>query len=562
MLLRKEVIIKSKTTKEKISFFSAMMIVFGGAIGAGIFFKAKSVINYSHGSLILAIFSWIIAAVAIITMALALIEISSIRNDNLSFVGWNKVFNSRTIYKAAKNFVAYICIPLTFFFMPIYAIISLQSGIGLLSGGVNTFNVVIHSYNIDWIIWTLISLVITSYYIIVPAIFTKLGNIQNIITTSIKFIPVILIIIIGFTLMVSNNIDKDALSIATNTKYVTNNPIDGISSFENIGAVFGVFLSIAGIFFAYDGFFVVSGISTEMKHPKKAPMALLIGLIITTVIYLLIAISLSITGGDLNGIQPYLNKLLKSEYATNIILGIINIMLSIGVLGILNGFSLWGPRYIENLLSKGELPFWKKAIGKLNFDKPWYGVKYILKLTIPIVIIFSIIGVLGYAQIGQEGQYWYYKDGIKIFIYGSEGMTKLIVFSDLIGNWTALFTFVFIGFSITGAIKNRIKKKDEIKHKTKYFMSSAIISVAIVFLSSIVIVIAPIIDLFLLINTNPSTEIIISKISLVVVLLIYIGLSFIPTEIENYFIKKRFITLKEYRKWKWKLLSENQKHKS
>lgn len=548
---------KQKSIKEKISFFSAIMIVFGGSIGAGIFFKAKSVIQYSHGSLLLAIFCWIISAIAIICMALALIEISSIRNDNLSFVGWNKVFNSRVIYKASKNFVAYLCIPLTFFFMPIYAIMSLQSGIGLLTGGKNTFNILINSYNIDWVIWTLISLAITIYYIIIPAIFVKFGNIQNIITTSIKFIPVVLIIIIGFTLMVTNNIDQESLSILTIDKYAENDATKGIASFGGIGAFFGVFLAIAGIFFAFDGFFVVSGISTEMKQPKKAPLALLVGLIITTIIYLLIAISLSITGGDLNGIELYLNNLLKSSHATNIILGMLNIMIAIGVFGILNAFTLWAPRYLENLLSKGELPFWKRFIGKLNVTKPWIGVKYILALTIPIVILFSIIGVLAYAQIGPEGQYWYYKDGVKFFVYGSEGMTKLIVFSDLMSNWTALFTFVFISFSIAGAIKNRFSKKIQIKNKTKYFLLWAIISVVIVFLSSLVITIVPIIDLFLLINSNPSYEVLISKLSLVIVLFIYIGLSFIPTEIENLLIRKRFQNLEQYRKWKWELLSQS-----
>ncbi|MEG1739583.1 MAG: hypothetical protein RR266_04010 [Bacilli bacterium] len=42
-------------TSKKIGFFSAMLIVMGSSIGAGIFFKSKAVIDGAHGNLILAI---------------------------------------------------------------------------------------------------------------------------------------------------------------------------------------------------------------------------------------------------------------------------------------------------------------------------------------------------------------------------------------------------------------------------------------------------------------------------------------------------------------------------
>ncbi len=44
-------------TSKKISFFSAMLIVMGSSIGAGIFFKAKGVLENSQGNLIFAIFA-------------------------------------------------------------------------------------------------------------------------------------------------------------------------------------------------------------------------------------------------------------------------------------------------------------------------------------------------------------------------------------------------------------------------------------------------------------------------------------------------------------------------
>ncbi|MGV2393324.1 UNVERIFIED_CONTAM: hypothetical protein O8I53_10385 [Campylobacter lari] len=44
------------TKEKKISFISAMLIVMGGSIGAGIFFKSGSVLSNSHSSIVLAAF--------------------------------------------------------------------------------------------------------------------------------------------------------------------------------------------------------------------------------------------------------------------------------------------------------------------------------------------------------------------------------------------------------------------------------------------------------------------------------------------------------------------------
>lgn len=52
----KESGISQASKSKKISFFSAILVVMGSSIGAGIFFKSKSVLDNSQNSLILAIF--------------------------------------------------------------------------------------------------------------------------------------------------------------------------------------------------------------------------------------------------------------------------------------------------------------------------------------------------------------------------------------------------------------------------------------------------------------------------------------------------------------------------
>ncbi|SGA02261.1 amino acid transporter [Mycoplasmopsis arginini] len=58
--------------------------------------------------------------------------------------------------------------------------------------------------------------------------------------------------------------------------------------------VLGIFGSLAGIFFAFDGFYVSAGIQSEMKNPEKTPDALVIGLFSMTGIYILIAAAMSL----------------------------------------------------------------------------------------------------------------------------------------------------------------------------------------------------------------------------------------------------------------------------
>ncbi|WP_406618025.1 APC family permease [Mycoplasmopsis lipophila] len=541
-------------SKKKISFISALLIVIGGSIGAGIFFKAAAVQENSQGSMLLAILCWIIASVAVIAMALALIEISSVRNDNLSLIGWNKVFNSRFIAKASKNFMVYVYLPLTYLFMPLYVLMSLQDALAsLVPSGKNTFGAVVNGTNIDWIIWSVICLAMSIYFLTIPTLWSKVGDWHNKVILGIKFIPIVLVIVLGLAIAFSGNSNAKDLSWGKITTDKTSfadsiKQGKGIAEIYGLGAGLGMFLAVAAIFFAYDGFYVASGIQSEMKEPKKTPIALFIGLGITTIIYLLIAISLSINGGDVFGMAENLEKLFKDKKAANITLGIMNLMIAIGVLGIINGFSMWAPRYVEDLLAEGELPFWRKVKGKLNANFPIVGVIYSLAITVPVVIIFTLIGALGY--VGKESY---------LVNYGSIGMAKLYNFADLMANWTAVFTFGFIAAAILGGIINRKKNFVEVKDKKSYFLPMAWISVITVFVSMAITILVPVIDLFLLAGADKSVlvkELVVPRVMLIITLLIFAGLSFLPTVFEDLYAKKKYGSVAAYDQYKKEQLAQ------
>ena len=531
--------ISQASKSKKISFFSAILVVMGSSIGAGIFFKSKSVLDNSQNSLILAIFCWIIAAFSVIAMALALIEISSARNDNLSLLGWTKVFNSRTTFKASKNFMFYIYLPLTYFFMPLYVIMSLQDGIGaLVNANMSPYN---FGTPVDWLIWTIISIAISVYFIYVSGISSKVGNIQNKIVTYIKFLPLAFVAIMGFVLVGMNAGGWNDVSIGVQKPIGDLADLAAGGSLSSFFPGLGMFLAISAIFFAYDGFYVAAGIQSEMEEPKKTPMAILLGLLVTTIIDLIIAISMSINGGSFSNMLIYMINLMQDT--GRILFGIINIMIAIGVLGIINGYAMWTSRFTEDLIKEGELPFSIKYKDKLNEHKPKIGTFYFYVIGTFFYFIFVLIGALGY-----------------IDNYGASygvGMGRLFTFADLMSTWTALFAFGFITAAICGGIKNRKTKKVKTDQKS-YFIPMAICAVIIVSIALIVTIIIPILDLLLIAQVDQSavkanggnySEIIISRISVFVCLLLYIFFSYGLIFFENKYHIKKFGSIEKYEEW-------------
>lgn len=516
--------VNSNIKKKQISFVSAIFIVIGSCIGSGIFLKSSSVLENSWYSLPLAISTWLLSAIAVIAMSLALVEVSAKGSSNLSMIGWVKNFNKKQIYKACKNFMFYIYTPLTFFFMPLYVINAFQdslSGFGLT----NNFGT-----SADFLIWTVIAILISSWFIFTSGFSSKLGNIQNWLITSVKFFPIVVTIILGFVITGSEH-------PTINVKPQEQTSV--ITSFKLLSPGIGMFMSFGAIFFAFDGFYYSNGIQSEMKEPKKAPIALLIGLVITTAIYLLIAISMSIANpndGSFGSFSDYL-----TEKNVGWLYGLMNLLIAIGILGIINGMAMWATRFSEDLIKLGELPFFYKFIRKLNSHRPKVGVIYTIVPAILALIIFSLIGGLTYVPYG-------YTDSLNNSNYDGNGynsMAKLLGFADLMGNWTSIIAFAFIVSAITGCLLERKKiLNDQQSHKTKYFVPAATVAIILVGIGMIFQFIAPFVDLFLMLSPKVFAVLdnndIISRVMTIVVLIIYLIMMIVPSyfDYDSKFISK------------------------
>lgn len=501
-LENQETAIKTK----KISFLSAIFIVIGSCIGSGIFFKASSILSNSWYSLPIAIVSWVLSSIAVICMSLSLIEVTSKRSSNLSIIGWVKNFSSKFMYKTCKNFMFYIYMPLTFFFMPIYSIQGFMDALDAF-GVQNNFN----TAN-DWAIWSIIGLLISFWFILTSGLSTKWGNVQNWLITCVKFFPLAIVTILGFYIASVNGTQVSVEPIVPSGQGL---------SFVSLSPGIGMFLSFGAIFFAYDGFYYSVGIQTDMKQPEKTSKALVIGLVIVTAIYLLIAISMSIANkeGSFSSFIDFLRERNLSWIA-----GVTNILIAIGVLGIINSFAMWSTRFTEDLINAFELPLSDKYYTKTNTNKPMVGTIYVLIVTTVLYVIFAIIGGLAYTPSSymDNGQSLY--DGANYY-----SMARLLGFSDLMANWTSVFAFAYIVVSITGCMKKR-KNDNEIK-KTKFFMPTAIISSILISLGLLFQTAAPFVDVILLFKPENYQDVdtIISRVMLIVVLLIFIALMIIPS---------------------------------
>jgi amino acid transporter len=123
--------------------------------------------------------------------------------------------------------------------------------------------------------------------------------------------------------------------------------------------ILGILSSIPAIFFAFDGFYSTAGIQGVMREPKKISLTMGLGMAIVSALD--IAISLALLLGTHSG---KLSGLAIPRW----IIQVANICVTIGILGIINGVSIYSARYYQDLIKHREIPFadWLQSHSKPN----------------------------------------------------------------------------------------------------------------------------------------------------------------------------------------------------
>ena len=316
--------------KKNMGVMSAISIVVGCVIGAGVFFKPYAIYQATGGAPGLGLLSWVIGGLISIFGALTFAEIAVLiprTGGMVTYLG--EVYDRRVGFLAGWMQVV--------IFYPAYL-----AGYGVKVGtelsGLLGVNIAMP-----------VALVIIAGVVALNTLGSGSASKFQIVSTVCKLIPLFLITIVGFAL------GKSSAPILT--------PVVG----EGINAGSALGTTLLAVLFAFEGWTNVGAIAGEMKNPARdLPRAIVGGVSIIMAVYLLINIAYIrvIPASELMHIESpaaaVATRLFGSAGGTIIAIGII-----ISVIGAGNGFLLSGSRVAYYLAQEGMLPYSEK-LARLN----------------------------------------------------------------------------------------------------------------------------------------------------------------------------------------------------
>ena len=336
--------------KKKIGFISAFSICFTSIVGIGIFLKNASVGANVEGNGIAWLFSWIITGLLSILLAFHFGKISAIKSKN-GITGLNLWIHEITDVKNTW-FKKISSINYGLFYHPILLIsLSFFTTEFFIEIFKPVINVEIHLG-----IYAIITICFLAFFILNNYFSIKFSSHISFVTSILKIIPLIMVIIIGISFFNQHN------SGGTNGFQITISPDKAIQ---------GIMLSIPGVLFSFDSFIGIGSWSNNIKGGEKAVSRVIIfALVFVTVIYSLICIA-SIFHFDKSNGTTILNVLLDS-LPQNVKLGItsfIFITIFISAFGTTNSICGSALHEYKNLVIHENVFFINKIKSKFNNSK-------------------------------------------------------------------------------------------------------------------------------------------------------------------------------------------------
>lgn len=337
--------------KKKIGFISAFSICFTSIVGIGIFLKNASVGANVKGDGIAWLFSWIITGLLSILLAFHFGKISTIKSKN-GITGLNLWIHETTDDKNTW-FKKISSINYGLFYHPILLIsLSFFTTEFFIDIFKTVINVEIHLG-----IYAIITICFLAFFILNNYFSIKFSSHISFVTSILKIIPLIMVIIIGISFFNQNN------SGGTNGFQINISPDKAIQ---------GIMLSIPGVLFSFDSFIGIGSWSNNIKGGEKAVSRVIIfALVFVTVIYSLICIaSIFHYNSDKPG-TTILNVLLDS-LPQNVEAGItifIYITIFISAFGTTNSICGSALHEYNNLVIRENVFFINKIKSKFNNSK-------------------------------------------------------------------------------------------------------------------------------------------------------------------------------------------------
>lgn len=323
---------------------TAISMVIGIVIGSGVFIKGGKVLSLTGGNMLQGIAVVGIVGLICIICSLVFAELGSRYEKVNGVVDYAEVALGKNYAYYVGWFMTMIYTPalttiLSFFAAMMFLQLFGISAIDFSTGTVNPIAVGLGA-----------GFLMIGYG--VNALSPKLAGKLQVGMTVIKLIPLLLMGIVGTIAGLINGATLDVLNYVNTPAYTAYVAENGS----------GFFAAIVGFAFAYEGWILATSINAELKDAKRnLPIALIVGALVTIVIYALYIFSMSAVG-DVDAIiatWPFgeaLPRLAFSKIFGNVIGTIVYVFVTISCLGTMNGLIMSSCRGMYAISSRGMGP--------------------------------------------------------------------------------------------------------------------------------------------------------------------------------------------------------------
>ena len=416
-----------RTTAKKIGLVSAISMLIGSTIGVGIFFKNGNVFVANDYNSIAIIIAWLISGIISICCAFSFAEVGTSKQSHSGLGGWYEAI----IGKRSGKFIKII--------QPFFYFIIIAFSISIFAGEA-IFNIFDASDKVNFGLIMLVGFCFFIAFLFFNFFAMNASAKFQIVATSLKFIPLLMVIFAGIIYG----------SMNPNTNLFNNISTSNESNISFIGIV----VSIPSILFAFDSFIGVGNLSLDMKKPKRnVPLSIVIGMVTVTVFYLLISIA-QIMVGQGNVYSMFKFILQSNSTASNVVNIILSIFILVSIIGVLNAFSLVSIKSCQSLADEnliiGSSLF--KNCSNMLFGTRKQDVGPGLLISITYYICLFILLLIPSAILNSD------------------------ILIDGISNFPTTIFFGFYGTIILATLINRFTKKINLT-KIRFFIPMAIIAI-------------------------------------------------------------------------------------
>ena len=363
-----------KKTAAKVGLGTAILTIFSGVIGIGIFFKNDSVFKNNDFNAIATLIAWIISIFFVLCTALSFGQIVSCKtSDNLGLGSWAEQYNGKKFghyVKILQPFCYYVTFSFVLMLFSSEAIINMF--ICLKSGGkiVGEINFKYQSLAIFGC-----ALLLIIIFTLINYLWQKFAIKLDYFLTWAKFLPIFLVIVFGIIGGIINSSHQGGLW--------TKQYWDKNSWHNSSPVIFSTksLFAIPGILFAFEGYLIIGNVANQIDKPEKnIPLSIIVGIILIAIFYLSITIS-CITSGTGNIYQLIIILFGNDKKIGNIMNIFFSFLLFVCVLGIANSVTICSLKSIQAIVNQKILFKSQKLLKKGK--NPLFGglIYYIITMT-------------------------------------------------------------------------------------------------------------------------------------------------------------------------------------